>query len=187
MVEHVVRHLGRRPLLVPDRPVAMEQRLRPVLRALEKHRNVGLYGMGGIGKTTLANAVFNQLQQDHVQHCCYVEIGKMAAEPVARAMQIEGRQQQMLRDLCGLTANFHGVQQNTAELWDHLAETQKLLLLDDVWSEDQLSSLLVKFGSQSKVIVTSRNIGLLRCFLPGLSSTTPRYIQVELLPREDSQ
>ncbi|KAK9836911.1 hypothetical protein WJX74_010990 [Apatococcus lobatus] len=185
MVEHVVSHLGMNPLPVPARPAAMD--LQPVLQALEEHRTVGLYGMGGIGKTSLANAVFNQLQSGYVLQCCYVDVGRMAAEPAARAMQIESCQRQMLKDLCGLQATFHGVQQKAAELERRLSRANILLVLDDIWSEDQLKGLLVKLGSQSKVIVTSRDQGLLQRTLPGLCSTTPEYVEIQLLSRQDSQ
>ena len=187
MVEHVVRHLGRKPLPVPERPAAMERRLQPVLDALEQHRTVGLYGMGGIGKTSLANAVFNQLQQDFVQRCCYVEVGQEAADPAARALQLMSCQQCMLRDLCGLTAFVHGTQQNASELKERLSRARILLVLDDVWSVDQLNGLLVRLGPHSKVIVTSRDLGLLQRTLPGLCSNTPEYVEVQLLSRQDSQ
>ena len=93
----------------------------------------------------------------------------------------------MLKDLCGLAGNFHGVQQNTAELKERLSGAKVLLVLDDIWSSDQLRALLVKLGSQSKVLITSRNSDLLRRFLPALSSTTPKCVEIELLSGQHSQ
>ena len=183
----VAKHLGRNVQPVPEQPVAMAERLEPVWQALEQHNVAALYGMGGIGKTTLANAVFNQLQRDYVNCCCYVEIGPMSMDAPVRAPLIEVKQRQMLKDLCGLTASARGVKQNMTMLQERLRNAQVLLVLDDVWSRDQLECLLVETSPGSRVLVTSRNRGLLQEHLPRLCNGRYALVQVDLLSQSDSR
>ena len=185
MVQRVISHLGHTSLRVSDRPVAMHMRMQPVWQALQHHSIVGLYGMGGIGKTSLANAIYNQLQHDFVNCCCYVKVGSMSKDAAMRVPLIERRQEQMLQELCGLYGHFHGVDQNSCQLQRSLSSRQVLLVLDDVWSEDQLEHLLVTVAPGSKVIVTSRNHGLLQQYLPTLGMPF-MCVEVELLPGSDS-
>ena len=102
-----------------------------------------------------------------------------------RVPLIESRQQQMLQELCDLHRPFHDVGQNSRYLQKSLSRLAVLLVLDDVWSQDQLESLLVAVAPGSKVIVTSRDRGLLQRFLPSLSMPF-QCLEVQLLSPWDS-
>lgn len=41
------------------------------------HQVVGLYGMGGAGKTTISRAICNKMLGGLVGKVCYIEFGKM--------------------------------------------------------------------------------------------------------------
>ena len=148
MVDHVVKHLGHKFMPVPKRPMAMEERLKPLRQSLEQHSVVGLYGLGGTGKTTLANALYNQLKHGYVQSCCYVEVGQMAETAAGRILLLRECQKQIFQDICGLETPSHGMQQNRGHLEMLLQEARVLLVLDDIWYEDQLKSLLVQLLGQ---------------------------------------
>ena len=181
MVNEIVSQLGHKPLEVTKRPVAVGVRLQPILQALEQHHAVGLYGMGGIGKTTLAKILYNQLQKAYVNHCSYVEVGQMGQTASVRRPFIEERQRQMLQELCNLKGPFAGMDRNSSELQHRLRDNCVLLVLDDVWTNDQMEGLLATLPRGSKLIVTSRNRQLLQTHFTRCFGSAFRCLEVDLL------
>ena len=160
VVRDVLERLGRPALHVADMPVDVQQRVAAIRQHLTQHSAsgpavLGLYGMGGIGKTTLASAVFNDLRTDFVNASCFVEVGRDADR-----QQLQQFQRQMLRELCGIDRDITSVHTGRAEL-DRLSSARVLLVIDDIWSTAQLDALIVSVGRGSCVLVTTRHRQLL--------------------------
>ncbi len=145
----------------------------PVVQQLQQHGVVGLYGMGGIGKTTLANAIYNRLRNEFPSASCHVMVGQTP--------NIEQLQTRILDTLCGPFAISRGSESNQAELQHRLQDRRVLLVLDNVWEPDHLQSLLVPVHEFSKVIVTSRDGAMLRQTMPELCRCQPACVPVMAL------
>ena len=172
VVEGVLDRLGRPALHVP---VDLEGRVAAIRQQLAElsatgSAVLGLHGMGGIGKTTLAKAVFNDLRSGFVDRSCFVEVGRDADR-----QQLQQLQRQMLKELCGFDKEVTSVSYGREQLETRLGGARLLLVIDDAWSPEQLDALLVSVGQGSHVLVTTRDEDLLR--RPSISVHQP----VELL------
>ena len=162
VVKGVLDRLGRPALHVADMPIDLEERVAHIKELFVSQpagsaAAVGLHGMGGIGKTTLAKAVFNALHSEFADSSSFVEIGSVANDAVLRQLQ-----SQMLKELCNIDRVISGVAKGQAELKERLRNSKVLLVIDDIWSSEQRDALLVPLGPGSRVVLTTRNALLLQ-------------------------
>ena len=63
--EAIIKKLNRKPLHVGDNVVGMDvhlNQLKSLIKTeLDEVRTIGVYGIGGIGKTTIAMAIYNDI------------------------------------------------------------------------------------------------------------------------------
>ena len=180
IVKVVLERLGRPALHVADFPVDLEARVTRIRKCLADRAAgsaavMGLHGMGGIGKTTLAKAVFNALQADFAGSSCFLEVGKGADSAALKQLQ-----RQVLKELCAIDMDINSVAQGTAELEKRLHSQEVLLVIDDIWTAYQRDALLVPLKPGSHVVITTRNAQLLR------SSSCPG-MQIQPVDLLDSQ
>lgn len=162
IVKVVLERLGKPALHVADMPVDLERRVMHIRQCLADRAAgsaavLGLHGMGGIGKTTLAKAVFNALQTEFAGKSCFLEVGGRSDEAALQQLQ-----RQMLSELCDVAMMINSVAEGKAELQMRLRNSMVLLVIDDIWSAAQRDALLVPMQPGSHVIVTTRNAQLLR-------------------------
>ena len=160
VVKGVLARLGEPAMHVADRTVDLEQRVADILQRFSEQPAgsaavVGLHGMGGIGKTTLAKAVFNALHSSFASRSCFLAVGSAADD-----VKLQQLQQQMLRELCGIERDTGSV--DKAGLQRRLQGSPVLLVVDDIWSAEQRDALLVPLEPGSRVLLTTRNAQLLR-------------------------
>ncbi|KAK3014760.1 hypothetical protein RJ639_007945 [Escallonia herrerae] len=133
-----------------------EKVLKDIVAALKDDTvaRVGIYGMPGVGKTTLMEHIRSKL----VGEKCFEEV---ALAVVSATLDVKSIQTQLAYDL-GLT-DLAGkeVGRERAELLKRRLNNngkKVLLILDDVWSELQLADMGIDFGvaESCKILMTSR-------------------------------
>ncbi|KAI6668308.1 hypothetical protein NL676_019375 [Syzygium grande] len=101
VVHEVVVRLKTRRRPVTEDLVGMEDQIAAINKLLDIGPGgvwlIGIYGMGGIGKTTLANIIFNQLYSQFGKNCCFLEGIKEGA-------QVEALQFRSLSDRITVTS-----------------------------------------------------------------------------------
>ncbi|KAG8480091.1 hypothetical protein CXB51_025364 [Gossypium anomalum] len=126
-----------------------------ILRLIEQEgsRVIGLWGMGGIGKTTLAEVVYEEMSENFESRCFLQNVRE----------EIEKHGKEYLRRyLLSKLLNEKDIHIETPLIpypyQERLNNKQVLVVLDDVSHQDQIAIMGVKhFGDGSKIIVTSRD------------------------------
>uniref|UniRef100_A0A2C9V2W0 Uncharacterized protein n=1 Tax=Manihot esculenta TaxID=3983 RepID=A0A2C9V2W0_MANES len=118
---------------------------------------IGVYGMGGIGKTTLANEVHRKAIEDKLFDV--VVMATVSETPELR--KIQGT----IADMLGLKLEEETEEGRACRLHQRLVNEKKILIiLDDIWEKLEPKKVGIPFGSDHKgckLLLTSRREDIL--------------------------
>ncbi|KAI9215650.1 hypothetical protein POPTR_T002568v4 [Populus trichocarpa] len=166
IIKDVLNKLGPKHLYVPEHLVGMDRLSRNIFyflsTAIDDVQIVGIHGMLGIGKTTIAKVVFNQLCNGFEGSCFLSDINEKSKQFNGLALL----QEQLLHNILKQdVANINCVDRGKVLIKERLCRKRVLLVADDVARQDQLNALMGErswFGPGSRVIITTRDSNLLR-------------------------
>ncbi|PNY05099.1 TMV resistance protein N [Trifolium pratense] len=167
IVEKVHAKIAPKPLLVGENPVGLDQHIEEVKSLLDMKPNddtismLGICGLGGIGKTELAKALYNKIVHQF-------EAASFLANVREKSNKINGPedlQKTLLSEMFEQPETELGsTSKGVYEIKHKLGKKKVLLVLDDVDEMEQLENLAGGndwFGPGSRIIITTRDKGLL--------------------------
>ncbi|XP_057830631.1 disease resistance protein L6 isoform X2 [Cryptomeria japonica] len=151
-------------LEVAKHPVGLDEAVQDfntvALQSAGSAQIVGIWGMGGSGKTTLAKEIFNK-RCSAMDRSSFLFDLRDAAE---KGLLVD-KQKKLLEDLGVKGVSFDHVDVGKEILKSRLKSVSVLIILDDVDHTDQLDALLPlkeSLGGQSLIIVTTRDANVLQ-------------------------
>ncbi|CAM6040804.1 unnamed protein product, partial [Sphagnum compactum] len=116
-----------------------------------KSRCVGVWGMGGAGKTLLAQIAYNSTEvREHFKG------GKLIWLTVSQTPNIKVLYDSFCRQLGLMPMSFAQLEEYRTRLYDEFLRRRVFLVLDDVWNKGVLEQLDLAKGRGSVTLVTTR-------------------------------
>ncbi|KAL8090600.1 hypothetical protein AgCh_039882 [Apium graveolens] len=161
IVDRIELEIKPRTLDVADHPVGLDTRVKQITALLtsdtEGVTKIGIYGMGGLGKTTLAKALYNQLLERRFKcSCFFAEV----RETSGRENGLVSLQQQFIDEFLKSKkkVEIHNVEEGTKFIRERISPAKVMVLIDDIYDFKQYKSLVPgTFAPGSVVIVTTRD------------------------------
>lgn len=124
-------------------------------------RVIGVYGMAGVGKTSLLKIIYNTCKASHIfRYVIWIT--------VSQNYEVRDLQRRVARIIdLNLDTTFNDIDMWKMQLSAHLRNKKFLLILDDMWSQLDLEELGVTFGHNtgSRVIISTRSIEVSRTMM----------------------
>ncbi|KAL3739702.1 hypothetical protein ACJRO7_021033 [Eucalyptus globulus] len=167
IVKNILTYLAQTSLHVAKHPVGIDARVAELksMLNLKSHEDVvmvGLWGQGGIGKTTLSKALYNAIFRQFDGSCFLANV----REASKNSKDLVLLQEKLLYEILSLQQKLEvsNVDRGIILIQDRLRHKKVLLILNDVDDLRQLEALAggrIWFGNGSRIIVTTRDKHLL--------------------------
>ncbi|XP_059451126.1 disease resistance protein RUN1-like [Corylus avellana] len=169
IVEVVSRELNSTNLYVTLYPVGIDSRVQDITSLLrvgaDDVRMVGIWGMAGIGKTTISKAIYNQFFHSFEGKSFLANISETFKQPNG---QVRLQQQLLFDILKTVKIKVNNVDRGITMIQERLHSRRVLVILDDVDHLEQLKIIARShdchdwFGPGSRIIITTRDEQLLK-------------------------
>ncbi|TQE06498.1 hypothetical protein C1H46_007869 [Malus baccata] len=162
VARQIIRKLKKPRFHVATNPVGIDSRLQEISKYLnvggsQDVRIIGIWGMGGIGKSTIAKAIFNEYH--------YEFDGASFLSKVREDKKLVNSQNKLLSDvLRSGDIKVSTADEGTEEIKTRLHNKSVLVIVDDIDCVAQIDTLAIKrdsFGSGSRIVITTRDKQLL--------------------------
>ncbi|XXG82980.1 hypothetical protein AAC387_Pa10g0848 [Persea americana] len=141
-----------------------------------KIQKIGVYGMGGIGKTTIMKHINNRLKGESIfDHVIWVT--------VSRATSLERLQSDIAKEIGIDFKEDDDEHRKSEKIYAALVRRKFLLILDDIWKAFPLEEIGIPEPSEDsncKVILSTRNLEVCR------QMETQKQIKVEVLAEKEA-
>ncbi|XP_056176254.1 disease resistance protein RUN1-like [Syzygium oleosum] len=149
-------------LVISENLVGIDSHVKKVMEFVDDKSHatlfIGIHGMGGIGKTTLAKAIYNKLS-NQFEHCSFIADIRESWKRGVHYLQ-----NQLIYDILKQENEVRNEDEGTRFISSKFKGKKVLVLLDDVDIVLQLKHLAGNrdwFSSGSRIIITTRNKSIL--------------------------
>jgi len=167
IVADILRKLDISLLFITEYPIGLKSRVQQISEFIDDQSSkvcmLGIWGMGGSGKTTTAKAIFNQIHREFEGRTSFVKSIREVCDNNSKG--IIHLQQQLLLDLLQIKQEIHSIASGITKIEERLRGQKVFVILDDVTTSEQLKNLCADpklFGSGSVLIITTRDVSLLK-------------------------
>ncbi|XP_057825177.1 disease resistance protein RUN1 isoform X1 [Cryptomeria japonica] len=173
IVNHVLKEIKNVPFEFAKHPIGLDEAFqdfeRTRIQSAGSQHNVqivGIWGMGGSGKTTLAKQIYNNKHITMDKSSFLLDVRDAASRS-----KLHKKQKKLIEDLGIQGVSIENVEEGKRILSNRLQSIRVLIILDDVDNVDQLDALVPRkdgLGWGSLIVVTSREFEVFRS--SGISS-----------------